>query len=128
MSEPSTSQAVPEIERQKLAFEKERHAIEERGKRNAFIWSIVSTFIGSAVTIVIALIAADSKQPAPKPLPSSINSATVEQCSLSLQRLPTLAMQENQTVANLRDAINRHVTDCDQVLDEIDNYLTGTQK
>lgn len=128
MSEPSTSQTMPEIERQKLAFEKEKYAIEERGKKNAFIWSIVSTLIGSAVTIVIALVAAGSKQPAPKPLPSSINSATVEQCRLSLQRLPTLAMQENQTVANLRDAINRHVTDCDQALDALDKYLAGAQK
>lgn len=128
MSEPLPSQEAPEIEKQKLAFEKEKYAIEENGKRRAFVWSILSSLIGSAVTIIIALIAAGPKQPAPKSLPSSVNSASVEQCRLSLQRLPTLAMQENQTVTNLRDVINRHVTDCDQVLDDMDGYLTGTQK
>jgi hypothetical protein len=121
-SQPS-AQPPSDLEMQKLAFEKEKNVIEDRWKKKTFLWSIVATIIGSAVSVTIAIISSGSKASSPQPQLPNITSAVVENCRLSLQRLATLAMRENQTVVNLRDAIGRHVTDCDQILIEMRSYL-----
>lgn len=112
----------PDIESQKLSFEREKVVLEESWKKKTFLWSILSTLIGSAVTVVIALISAPAKKESQPPLPP-FSSDAVETCRLSLQRLPTLAMQENQTLGNIRDAIGLHVQNCDQLLIDMRTYL-----
>ncbi|HEX3526407.1 MAG TPA: hypothetical protein VH988_05010 [Thermoanaerobaculia bacterium] len=128
MSDKTDPPQVSDIEAQKLAFEREKYLIEETWKRKTFLWSVVSTLIGSAVSVGIAMISMTAKGAPPKALSPRLTAATVENCRLSLQRLPTLAMQENQTVTNLREAVGRHVADCDQVLVDMATFLAGSDR
>lgn len=107
--------AESSLEQQKLSFEKEKLALEDKWRRNTYVWSIASAFLTAAVTITVALIAVEgktSKQPGVE-----IASGPVEACRDSLRRLDSLAAAvPNQTVAELREAIRRHTNQCDDVL------------
>lgn len=118
---PAADQPKPDkadIEAQKLAFEKEKHSLEETWKRRTFAWSIVSTILGSAVSVGVTLAGKNGAE-----APSAPSVAAVQGCRNSLQRLPTLASLSGQTVAGLAHAIKLHEADCDRVLSDLALYL-----
>ena len=126
MTVPESHREQSDIEIQKLAFEREKHALEDQWKKKTFWWAIASTLIGSSVAVIVALVSANGK--AASAVPLVITSASVEDCRLSLLRLPTLAAQASQELSSLREAIGRHVNQCEQPLAEMTNYVRSMGK
>jgi hypothetical protein len=118
-SAPSKKQAPSsDLEAQKLEFEKEKQSLEEQWRKRTFIWSISSTLLGAVVAIAVPLVSSGGKDAKPH-----VSLDAVVACRTSLQRLPTLANSQGQTVDNLKTVIAKHDVDCDQVLVDMIAYL-----
>ena len=94
-------------------LEKEKARSEDRWRSRTYLFSIGSSILTAAVTLGVAMIAR------PSPSKSTLNLDSVRFCRDSLRRLPTLAQLQNQTVPELSSAINRHVQDCDGILEAL---------
>jgi hypothetical protein len=102
-----------DIEAAKLTLEQQKAKSEEYWRGRTYLFSIGSALLTAIVAITVAVLSRPS-QPA-----SHINVDAVAACQDSLQRLPTLARLNNQTVEGLTTAIEGHVQACDSVLQEL---------
>lgn len=110
-----------DIDAQKLAFEREKHLLEEGWKRRTFVWTIVSTLLGSGVSVAIALMSTTSEQSTSRT--PGMTAEVIEECRTSLLRLQTLSSQPTQSPDSLRQAIARHVNQCNDPLDRLVTFV-----
>ena len=105
------------LEQSKFELEREKMALEESNRKRTWQWSIGSAVLTAAVTLTVAYL---NKPDSPKTASGS-GPATdaVEACRTSLRRLPLLAKSQGQTIQGLSEAIDRHETECDEVLVKI---------
>jgi hypothetical protein len=105
------------LEQAKLEFERERVAIEERGRKRTFVWTVVSGILTAAVTISVAWIGAiGGKDDGERPGVTAVAEQRLVACRDSLSRLISLSELESQTLQALAAAVARHKQACDEVL------------
>ena len=93
-----------DIERQKLEYE-------ERGRRNTFLWSIGSGLLTAAVTLGVAWVNKPAVQHG-KQTSAPPSFADLDQCRDSLERLSTLASNEDQILEDIRKLVRSHDEAC----------------
>ena len=110
------------LEQAKLDFEREKLALEDRSRRQTFVWTVCSGVLTAAVTILVAWLGVFGKKDDKKG-GSSIARERVVDCRDSLQRLVSLGNVNGQTVATLSEAATRHKSTCDPVLTDLISEL-----
>jgi hypothetical protein len=110
------------LEQAKLDFEREKLAIEDRSRRQTFIWTVCSGLLTAAVTITVAWLGVFGKQDT-KQGATAIPRERVVACRDSLQRLISLADLSGQTMPALSEAARRHKNECDPVLTDLISEL-----
>jgi hypothetical protein len=106
------------LEQAKLDFEREKLALEEKSRRQTFLWTVCSGVLTAAVTLSVAWLGVFGKREQTK-APSSISVERAVACRDSLQRLISLGLISGQTVPTLADAAARHKGACDAVLTDL---------
>lgn len=110
------------LEQAKLDFEREKLALEDRSRRQTFIWTVCSGLLTAAVTIAVAWLGVFGKKEDKKEI-SGIARERVVACRDSLQRLISLSLLAGQTVQTLSEAATRHKNACDPVLTDLISEL-----
>jgi len=108
------------LEREKQEFEQQKQVLEEQWRKRTYGWSIASTVVGAAVSILVALIAGAKFGPH-----VPITNDQVERCHAGLERLVTLSNGPSETIEQLKMAIARFQSECGQTIFDMMNYLAG---
>ena len=102
------------LEDQRLELERQKIKLEEKWRRNTYIWSILSGLLSAGVGVAVALIAAQARSSGPTGFETA--ASALGACRDSLARLETLTTLEGQTTENLGTAIRAHNEVCDGAL------------
>ena len=101
--------AASDLERSKLALEREKVASSDRLGRRTLIVTVVTALVSAGATIAVATIANPGGEKGKTPVAAYRD---LNECRDGLDNLKTLAGLDQQTLADLRVAVRRQVDDC----------------
>jgi hypothetical protein len=107
-----------DIEVAKLELEREKFAHEAKWKRRTYVWTIISAVIATGVTLTVAFYAGSGET-----TPLNLAVGPVENCLNSLKRTESLSQLPEQSVANLANAVQIHVGNCEGFLETLVDAL-----